>query len=81
MKIVEFTIPFFQFHAGNAKLPAGNYRCTPLDNSDLSIMELSSVDGSALRSLPGRKPRLTTFQQERNDLQQYGDPLLPCRRV
>jgi len=43
---LEVKIPF-QFHAGNAKLPAGNYRVHPLDNSDLSIMEISSVDGSA----------------------------------
>lgn len=42
---LEVTIPF-QFHAGNAKLPAGNYIVHVLDNSDLTIMEISSVDGS-----------------------------------
>lgn len=42
---LEVTIPF-QFHAGNAKLPAGTYIVHVLDNSDLTIMEISSVDGS-----------------------------------
>lgn len=42
---MEVTIPF-QFHAGNAKLPAGKYMVHVLDNSDLTIMEISSVDGS-----------------------------------
>jgi len=36
----------FQFHAGNTKLPAGQYRIHVLDNSDLTVMEISSVDGS-----------------------------------
>jgi len=43
---LEANIPF-QFHAGNAKLPAGRYFICVLNNSDLSIMEISSVDGSA----------------------------------
>ena len=43
---LEANIPF-QFHAGNAKLPAGRYFIRVLNNSDLSIMEISSVDGSA----------------------------------
>jgi hypothetical protein len=42
---VEAKIPF-QFHAGNTKFPAGEYRIHVLDNSDLSVMEISSVDGS-----------------------------------
>jgi hypothetical protein len=37
----------FAFHAGNAKLPAGKYRVHVLDDSNLSIMEIQSVDGSA----------------------------------
>jgi hypothetical protein len=41
----EVNIPF-QFHAGNAKLPAGQYRFHVLDNSDLTVMEISSADGS-----------------------------------
>src|SRR6202140_3956727 len=42
---IEVNIPF-QFHAGNAKLPAGEYRIHVLDNSDLTVMEISSADGS-----------------------------------
>jgi hypothetical protein len=36
----------FQFHAGNTKLPAGKYRIHVLDNSDLTVMEIVSADGS-----------------------------------
>ncbi len=42
---LEVTIPF-QFHAGDAKLPAGKYIVRTLDNTDLTIMEISSEDGS-----------------------------------
>src|ERR1700732_1657177 len=42
---VEATIPF-QFHAGNTKFPAGEYRIHVMDNTDLSVMEISSMDGS-----------------------------------
>jgi hypothetical protein len=42
---LEVNIPF-QFHAGNAKLPAGKYRVHVLDDSGLTVMEISSVDGS-----------------------------------
>jgi len=42
---LEVNIPF-QFHAGNAKLPPGKYIVRMLDNSDLTIMEISSLDGS-----------------------------------
>ena len=42
---LEADIPF-QFHAGNAKLPAGKYRVQVLDDSGLTVMEISSVDGS-----------------------------------
>ena len=43
---LEANIPF-QFHAGDAKLPAGTYVIRVLGTSDLSLMEISSVDGSA----------------------------------
>ncbi|SRR6266436_2249265 len=43
---LEVNIPF-QFHAGNAKLPAGQYRIHVLDTADLQVMEISSADGSA----------------------------------
>ena len=36
----------FQFHAGNTKLPAGKYRIHMLDDSDLTVMEISSMDSS-----------------------------------
>jgi len=42
---LEVSIPF-QFHAGNAKLPPGKYVIRMLDDSDLTIMEISSADGS-----------------------------------
>jgi hypothetical protein len=42
---LEVNVPF-QFHAGNAKLPAGKYIIHMLDNSDLTVMEISSADGS-----------------------------------
>jgi len=42
---LEVSIPF-QFHAGNTKLPAGEYRIHVLDDSDLRVMEISSADGS-----------------------------------
>lgn len=42
---IEANIPF-QFHAGDTKLPPGRYVIHPLDNTDLTIMEISSADGS-----------------------------------
>jgi hypothetical protein len=42
---LEANIPF-QFYAGNTKLPAGEYRIQVMDNSDLTIMEISTMDGS-----------------------------------
>ena len=43
---LEAKIPF-QFHVGNTELPAGEYRIRMLDNSDLTEMQISSMDGSA----------------------------------
>jgi len=42
---LEVNIPF-QFHAGNTRLPAGNYSIHTLENSDLMFMEITSADGS-----------------------------------
>lgn len=42
---IEANIPF-AFHAGNTKLPPGKYVIHVLDDSNLSIMEISSEDGS-----------------------------------
>lgn len=36
----------FQFYAGTAELPAGEYVLRMLDNSNLRIMEISSADGA-----------------------------------
>jgi hypothetical protein len=43
---LEVNIPF-QFHAGDAKLPAGKYFIHVLESSDLKLMEIASADGSA----------------------------------
>jgi hypothetical protein len=42
---IEADIPF-QFHAGDAKLPAGKYIIRTVDNTDLTIMEIISEDNS-----------------------------------
>jgi len=42
---LEVNVPF-QFHVGSAKLPAGKYTIRLLDDSDLTVMEISSADGS-----------------------------------
>jgi hypothetical protein len=42
---MEADIPF-QFHAGDTKLPAGKYVIRMMDDSDLTIMEISRADGS-----------------------------------
>jgi hypothetical protein len=42
---LEANIPF-PFHAGNTKLPAGKYIIRMLDDSDLTVMEITSADGS-----------------------------------
>ena len=43
---LEAKIPF-QFHAGNTELPAGEYRIRMMDDSDLTVMQISRMDGSA----------------------------------
>ena len=35
----------FQFHVGNTTLPAGKYLIHQIDDSDLMVMQISSVDG------------------------------------
>ena len=42
---LEANIPF-EFHAGNSKtLPPGEYRIHMVDNSDLTMMQITSMDG------------------------------------
>jgi hypothetical protein len=42
---MEADIPF-QFHAGNTRLPAGKYLFRMLDDSNLTLIEISKPDGS-----------------------------------
>ncbi|MGA8554731.1 MAG: hypothetical protein WB630_09950 [Candidatus Acidiferrales bacterium] len=42
---MEADIPF-QFHAGNTRLPAGKYFIRMLDDSNLTLIEISKPDGS-----------------------------------
>ena len=42
---LDVNVPF-QFHAGNAKFPAGKYSIQLLDDSDLTIMEIRSANDS-----------------------------------
>jgi hypothetical protein len=42
---LDVNVPF-QFHAGNTKFPSGKYFIHLLDDSDLTVMEISSADGS-----------------------------------
>lgn len=42
---MEADIPF-QFHAGNTKLPAGKYFVRMVDDSNLTLIEISRPDGS-----------------------------------
>ena len=75
---LEVNVPF-QFYAGNAKLPAGKYVLHMLDNSDLRIMEISSAGRLHVCSVRsrGRRGELRA-SQERIDLQQVRQSLLPC---
>ena len=43
---LEVDVPF-QFHVGNVKLPPGKYNIHVLDNSDLTVMEITNADGSS----------------------------------
>jgi hypothetical protein len=43
---LDAKIPF-QFQVGNTRLPAGEYSIRVLDDSDLTVMQISSTDGSA----------------------------------
>jgi hypothetical protein len=42
---LEVNVPF-QFHVGDARLPAGKYTIHTLDGDDKTVMEISSADGS-----------------------------------
>ena len=70
---LDVNIPF-QFHAGNAKLPAGEYRIHMLDDSDLALMEISSADGSTSAIFQVREAD-TKSTPEKSELifNKYGD--------
>jgi hypothetical protein len=70
---IEVNIPF-QFHAGNVKLPAGQYRIHLLDDADLTVLEISSVDGctSALFQVQDTKTDSTPARTELI-FNKYGD--------
>jgi hypothetical protein len=62
---LEANVPF-QFHAGDARLPAGTYLIHMLDNSELTVMEITSADGStsALFEVQAAKTNSTPAQSE-----------------
>src|SRR6202035_2956314 len=70
---LQANIPF-QFHAGAANLPAGTYRIYMLDDSNLNLMEISSVDGtrSALIQVQDSEANSTPTKSELI-FNQYGD--------
>ena len=53
---LDVNIPF-QFHAGNAKLPAGEYIVQVLPDSDLTVMEIRSANDSTSALLEVRETR------------------------
>ena len=61
----EVKVPF-QFHVGNTKLPAGQYLIHVLDDSDLSVMEIMSADGtiSALFQVQETEAKSTPAKNE-----------------
>jgi hypothetical protein len=42
---LQVNVPF-AFQAGNSKLPAGEYRVHMVENSGLTVMEISTLDGT-----------------------------------
>jgi hypothetical protein len=70
---LQADIPF-QFHAGSTELPAGNYSIQVLDDSDLTIMKISSADGSksALFSVVAAQAKSEPAKNELT-FNKYGD--------
>lgn len=69
---VDFTTSF-PFYAGNAKLPAGNYRVLPLDMSS-DVFQIQNLDNS--RSIFVDFTPTQSFQPHRNSVvsfEKYGD--------
>jgi len=70
---IEANIPF-QFHVGNKALPAGEYIIHQLENSDLTVMEISSADGK-LSALFNVEAEQANSAPEKTELifNKYGD--------
>lgn len=70
---VAADIPF-QFHVGNATLPAGKYVIHQLEASDLTTMEISTADGkqSALFNVASAQAK-TTPEKTELIFNRYGD--------
>ena len=78
---LEAKIPF-QFHVGNTKLPAGEYRIHVVDDADPSVMEITSVDGSASAVFQVQNTDANPEPANtRIDLQQIRESLLSCEVV
>jgi len=62
---LEADIPF-QFHAGDAKLPAGRYTIHRLDDSNEAVLEITSADGkvSAVFSIEASQASTTPVKSE-----------------
>jgi hypothetical protein len=70
---LEADVPF-QFHVGNTTLPAGRYMVHELEGSDLTVMQISSVDGklSALFDVESAQAR-TAPEESELIFNKYGD--------
>ncbi len=71
---LEVNIPF-QFHAGNTKLPAGEYRIQMLEDSDLGNHGDQQRGRLYFRSLPSAGGRKTNSAPAKNELifNKYGN--------
>jgi hypothetical protein len=70
---LEADIPF-QFHVGSTTLPAGKYMIHQLEGSDLTMMQISSVDGK-VSALFDAEPTEAKSAPEKSELifNKYGD--------
>jgi hypothetical protein len=70
---LKANIPF-QFYAGSANLPAGEYVVRMMDNSNLKIMEISSADGATTALFQVRDTRANSAPRQGELIfNKYGD--------
>jgi hypothetical protein len=70
---LKANIPF-QFYAGSANLPAGEYVVRMMDNSNLKIMEISSADGATSALFQVRDTRVNSAPRQGELIfNKYGD--------